>query len=77
MLEGLQHLVPSLQRQHQLDARFVEPLYPRAGAVRSAPIRRSVTYFADIPLPNPCNASSSGARRAQPGLFFDLEMFRC
>ena len=71
-LEGLQHFVPSLSVSTSTTRDAINVYIRGVGPTTSAD-PAVVTYFADIPLPQPANSQSSGSSGAQPGLFFDLE----
>jgi len=71
-LEGLQHFVPSLSVSTSTTRDAINVFIRGVGPTTSAD-PAVVTYFADIPLPQPANSQASGSSGAQPGLFFDLE----
>jgi iron complex outermembrane receptor protein len=71
-VEGLQHLVPSLA-VNTSTTRDAINIYIRGVGPTTSADPAVVTYFADIPLPQPANAEAAGSSGAQPGLFFDLE----
>jgi iron complex outermembrane receptor protein len=71
-LEGLQHFVPSLSVSTSTTRDAINVYIRGVGPTTSAD-PAVVTYFADVPLPQPANSEAAGSSGAQPGLFFDLE----
>jgi len=71
-LEGLQHLVPSLTVSTSTTRDAINVYIRGVGPTTSAD-PAVVTYFDDIPLPQPANVTGAGSSGAQPGLFFDVD----